>query len=70
MGMTKSLYMEFLDRVGIDPEDDNGLARFSHEQDLNKAFHEFMEDKIPTVSIRRHKNDKIINIQQEEGDWS
>lgn len=68
VGMMKSLYMDFLDRVGIDPEDDNGLARFSVESgDLSKAFHEFVETK--AVSIRRHKNDKIINIRHEEGDW-
>ena len=68
VGMMKSLYMDFLDKVGIDPEDDNGLARFSVEcGDLNKAFHEFMDNKV--VSVRRHKNDKIINIQHEEGDW-
>lgn len=69
MGITKRLYMEFLDRVGIDPEDDNGIARFAHEQDLNKAFHEFTGSKA-VVSIKRHKTDKIANIEQREGDWS
>lgn len=70
VGMMKSLYMDFLDKVGIDPEDDNGLARFSVESgDLNKAFHEFVEAKAIAVSIRRHKNDKIVNISHDEGDW-
>ena len=68
MGNTKRLYMEFLDRVGIDPEDDNGIARFAYEQDLNKAFHEFTGSKA-VVSIKRHKTDKIANIEQQEGDW-
>ena len=68
--MMKSHYYDFLDRVGIDPEEDNALARFSVERGvLSKAFHEFVESKAAVVSIRRHKNDKIININQEEGEW-
>lgn len=67
MSMTKRLYFDFLDKVGIHPDEDNGLIRFSHEQSVNQAFREFTEAK--TASVRKHKTDKIENIRQEEGDW-
>lgn len=72
MGAMKSLYLEFLDKAGIDPEDDQ--ARFVVEKgDLNKAFHDFVEDYLSTnktpADVRFHKTDKIQNINTEEGEW-
>lgn len=71
MGMMKTLYQDFLDRAGIDPEDDEDLARFIAEKGgLERAFREYMDTQVNNPSIKRHKTDKIANIEQLEGDWT
>jgi hypothetical protein len=66
MGMMKRTYMQFLERAGIDPEDEDDLARF--DADLRKAFCADAESKT-SPSFRSHKTDKIHNINQAEGEW-
>ena len=73
MGMTKALYQDFLDRAGIDPADDDALARFIVEiggqAHLDKAFREFMEAQVRTPQIRMHKMEKIAQIDRKhDGD--
>lgn len=73
MGMTKALYQDFLDRAGVDPSDDDAIARYIAEvggmAQVDKAFREFTASQITTPQIKMHKTDKIANIEQEEGDW-
>ena len=64
MGMMKALYQDFLDRAGIDPEEEQDPRQ------LEKAFREFTASQITTPSIKKHKTDKIANIEQAEGDWN
>lgn len=63
MGMMKALYQDFLDRAGIDPEEEQDPRQ------LEKAFREFTASQTTTPSIKKHKTDKIANIEQAEGDW-
>ena len=63
MGMMKTLYQDFLDRAGVDPDEGQD------PRELEKAFREYMASQITTPQIKMHKTDKIANIEQEEGDW-
>ena len=70
MGMMKTLYQDFLDRAGVDPEDDEDLARFIAEKGgLEKAFREFLDSQITTPQIKMHKMEKITQINRKhDGD--
>lgn len=70
MGMMKTLYQDFLDRAGIDPEDDEDLARFIAEKGgLEKAFREFLDSQTTTLQIKMHKMEKITQINRKhDGD--
>lgn len=60
MGMMKAQYMDFLDQIGVDPEDDD-LARYDAE--VTRVFHQATEHKLK--KFRDHKNDKIYNVNKE-----
>jgi hypothetical protein len=70
MGMMKTLYQDFLDRAGVDPEDDEDLARFIAEKGrLEKAFREFLDSQTTTPQIKMHKMEKITQINRKhDGD--